>query len=63
MNSKTFLTDLCKDNRGATAVEYGLILALIVLAMFTALDGFATQVTGMWDDVNTKSAEAIAKSK
>jgi len=44
-------TKLKRDERGATAVEYGLILALIVLAMLTALRGFASNLIEMWDYV------------
>ncbi|HTH27735.1 MAG TPA: Flp family type IVb pilin [Sphingobium sp.] len=36
------------DAKGATAVEYGLILALIVLAMMAALTNFATKTNNMW---------------
>jgi pilus assembly protein Flp/PilA len=34
--------------KGATAVEYGLILALVVLAMMAALSSFATSANNMW---------------
>lgn len=40
--------------RGATAVEYGLILAMVVLAILTALHSVATKTTGMWDNVSTE---------
>ncbi|PBN43871.1 Flp family type IVb pilin [Sphingobium sp. D43FB] len=40
--------------RGATAVEYGLIIALIVLAMITALTSVADKTTGMWNNVSTE---------
>lgn len=46
------LLKLVKDKRGATAVEYGLILALIFLAMVTAIGGFATRTTSMWNNVS-----------
>lgn len=42
---------LARCERGATAVEYGLILAMIVLAMVTALSNVATKTTGMWNNV------------
>ncbi len=45
------LTKLRRDQRAATAVEYGLILALIVIAMLTALRGFASNLIAMWDYV------------
>ena len=46
------------DNRGATAVEYGLILAVIVIAMMVALIQLAATTTGMWTDVSTKVSQA-----
>ena len=42
------LLRLARDSRGATAIEYGLIVALIVIAMLTALRGVADENTGMW---------------
>jgi pilus assembly protein Flp/PilA len=48
------LFDLRKDERGATAVEYGLILALVFLAMVGAVSLFASTTTTMWNDVATK---------
>jgi pilus assembly protein Flp/PilA len=48
------LKDLVGDTRGATAVEYGLILALIFLAMVAALQGVATENTKMWNNVSEK---------
>jgi pilus assembly protein Flp/PilA len=38
---------LC-DERGATAIEYGLIAALVVLAIMTAVQNVAAQNTGLW---------------
>lgn len=45
---------LARDRRGATAIEYGLILALVFLAMVGAVRGLAGATTGMWDNVATK---------
>ena len=39
------------DQRGATAVEYGLILALIFLAMVAGVSNFANTTINMWDHV------------
>ena len=47
-----------RDNTGATAVEYGLILALIVIAMMASLTNVANTTSGMWNniaDVTNKS--------
>ncbi len=42
---------LIADDNGATAVEYGLILALIFLAMAGAVAGVGTETGVMWNDV------------
>ena len=39
---------LCADKRGATAIEYGLIAALIVIAMMSGLQSLGGGVGGMW---------------
>ena len=46
------------DRRGATAVEYGLILAMIVLAMFGTLQALADTTSTMWGDVSKKVQNA-----
>ncbi len=45
------LRRLLASDKGATAVEYGLILAMIVLAMMAALSNVASKTTGMWGNV------------
>ncbi|MGK6355636.1 Flp family type IVb pilin [Sphingomonas sp. DT-207] len=42
---------LIGDRRAATAVEYALIITMIVLAMFAALMAFSDVATGMWNDI------------
>ena len=42
-----------RDSRGATAVEYALILALIVVAMIGSLNTFASKTISMWNNVAT----------
>lgn len=46
------LNRLLRDQRGATAVEYGLIVSMIVLAMVAALTQVAGATTNMWDNVS-----------
>ena len=60
MSIPSILIRLAQDQRGATAVEYGLILSLIVLAMFTAISGFGNAAKTTWNNVNTQSANAIS---
>lgn len=43
--------------RGATAIEYGLLCALIVLGMLVAVRGLATGVVGLWSNVSTSVGE------
>lgn len=46
------------DRKGGTAIEYGLIVSLIVIAMIGALGGLANTTVGMWGNVNNKVAAA-----
>jgi pilus assembly protein Flp/PilA len=43
--------ELLASQRGATAVEYGLIIALVVLAIIGALSSVATKTNAMWSNV------------
>lgn len=52
------LLRLAHDDRGATAVEYGLILALVVLAVIGSIQALANTTIGMWNDVSTKVQNA-----
>ena len=58
MFAKKFMKRLLRDTQGATAIEYGLIAALIVLAMMAALNTFANNTNEMWDKVSRKTSEA-----
>ncbi len=53
-----FLKKLYLSDRGATAVEYGLILALIALAAIVAITGVADETVNMWNDVANQVTEA-----
>jgi pilus assembly protein Flp/PilA len=44
---------LIRDDKAASAVEYGLICALIVLAMVAGLNAVASSTTTMWNDVSS----------
>jgi pilus assembly protein Flp/PilA len=45
---------ITRCEQGATAVEYGLIVSLIVIAMITALTSTANSTTNMWDRVSNQ---------
>jgi pilus assembly protein Flp/PilA len=58
MAMKQSIGKLYRNCRGATAVEYGLILSLVVLASMAALLAFANTSVGIWNDVATQVKEA-----
>ncbi len=49
---RTGLKRLLRDKRGATAIEYGLIAALVVLGAFLGIKNFATTSVNMWNNVS-----------
>ena len=52
---KRLITALIQNQRGTSAVEMGLICALIVLAMLTAFQGFANATQSTWNIVASAS--------
>lgn len=55
---RALLRRLLIDQRAATAVEYGLIVSLIVIAMIASLQALAGQTVGMWNNVSSRVTEA-----
>lgn len=51
------LKKLCLSDKGATAVEYGLILALVALAALVAITGVADQTANTWGNVADQVTE------
>jgi pilus assembly protein Flp/PilA len=49
-----FLKSLWKDEDGATAIEYGLLAALISVAIILAVTTLGQTLNGVFGDVNTK---------
>ncbi|MPT48074.1 MAG: Flp family type IVb pilin [Sphingobium sp.] len=48
-----FFRKLIKDNKGATAIEYGLIAALIAVAAIGAMTAVGGEVTNTFNKVDT----------
>jgi pilus assembly protein Flp/PilA len=46
------------DERGATAIEYGLIASLIVIAIIGSMNIFAAETTDMWNYVSGSMTNA-----
>ena len=55
-----FMNKLFRDESGATAIEYGLIAALIAVAAITAFTAVGTSLNGTFTGVSTKLNAAIA---
>ncbi len=55
-----FINKLFRDESGATAIEYGLIAALIAVAAITAFTAVGTSLSGTFNGVSTKLDSAIA---
>jgi pilus assembly protein Flp/PilA len=48
-----FFRKLIRNEEGATAIEYGLIAALIAVAAITAMSGLGTQLSTTFNSVST----------
>lgn len=57
MSGNLYIKRLLRDDRGATAVEYGLIVTLIVIAMMAALQNVANETNGLWATVSNEVSE------
>ncbi len=51
---------LLKDKSGATAIEYGLIAALVSVAAVVALQNLGTSLNSMFSKVSTTLDAAVA---
>ncbi len=51
-----FIRNLLKDKKGATAIEYGLIAALIAVAAITAMTQLGTQLSTTFTEVSDSMA-------
>jgi pilus assembly protein Flp/PilA len=52
-----FVRKMFKDTKGATAIEYGLIAALIAVAAITAMGALGSQLTKTFQNVSTNMAK------
>ncbi|MDP9056078.1 MAG: Flp family type IVb pilin [Pseudomonadota bacterium] len=55
-----FITVLFRDEAGATAIEYGLIAALIAVAAITAMKGLGTQLQSTFNTTSSTMSAANA---
>jgi pilus assembly protein Flp/PilA len=62
MPMRNLIKRIASDISGATAVEYGLILAMIFLAMIAAIQNFGNETISMWNDVADKFEESNSQA-
>lgn len=53
---KNLIATFVKDESGATAIEYGLIAALVSVAMITAASYLGNEIKGTFNDVGDAMA-------
>jgi pilus assembly protein Flp/PilA len=49
-----FIYRFINDDRGATAIEYGLIAAGIAVAIIAVVNGLGTQLTSTFSSISTQ---------
>ena len=59
MRIKGWIKSILRNERAATAIEYGLILALLTIAIIGSLDYFAAGVNSMYNHVQTSVEDNI----
>lgn len=57
-----FISRLMRCHAGISTIEYGMILAFIVIAIFASLQALAGQTVTMWNDIARKQATATSKN-
>jgi pilus assembly protein Flp/PilA len=57
---KSLLKKLAQDATGTSAVEYGIILAMIFLAIVTAVKGVSNENNNIWTNFSDRTQEAIS---
>lgn len=57
-NMLDLIRRITRCEQGATAVEYGLIVSLIVIAIVASLGEFGEGSTSMWNSVSNKIINA-----
>jgi pilus assembly protein Flp/PilA len=62
MRGSRMVKTLLRDRRGTSAVEYGIILGMIVIGLFVAVGGVAGETLKMWTHVNTETQKAQSQN-
>jgi pilus assembly protein Flp/PilA len=49
-----------RDESGATAIEYGMIVALMALVIVSGISLLGGQVNGMWGIIESRASAALS---
>ena len=60
---KTLIDRLTHEEDGATAVEYGLIVSLVVIAMIASMAAMSDTTISIWNGVSTDIVAATGKAQ
>ncbi len=58
----TGLRRFAADQSGATAIEYGLIAALVAVGAIMAMTAFGGSLSSMFNTVSTRAGDALANT-
>ena len=57
--SRQMMLRFLSDDEGATAIEYGLIVALLTIVMIAGLSALGGGTSGMWGRIQTQVGNAM----
>ena len=57
-----FLTNLVRDESGATAIEYGLLASLISIAAITGFEAMGASLSSMFEAVSSTVDTAVQQA-
>ncbi len=57
---RSYIENIAKDEAGATAIEYGLIAALVSVAAISALGAMGGSLVSIFGTVSTELSSAVA---
>ena len=60
---RNFFNRFRRDEKGATAIEYGLLVALLAIALMLGISQVYTSLNKMFVTMDTKVAESNAKAE
>ena len=58
---KQLVAQFARDDRGATAIEYGLIAALVAVGALGGMSALGGGLGGSWGNTATKVTDAMSK--